>query len=152
MNNQRLSTCVLSHLNSLLTIEMGYAQGMNDLLAQFLVVTDSEVDSYWMFAHYMANKRLDFMESSKMRNVGECKHTHARTHILTHISSLLSLLTALVKKLVWLLMNFKRECLCFKTVFIAVPIHVLNHSLLSPSLSPSPSPSLLPLRFWVHTI
>ena len=59
---------------------MGYAQGMNDLLARFLVVTDSEVDSYWMFAHYMANKRLDFMESM-MRRVGECKHTHTHTHI-----------------------------------------------------------------------
>ena len=87
MNNQRLNTCVLSHLNSLLTIEMGYAQGMNDLLARFLVVTDSEVDSYWMFAHYMTNKRLDFMESSMMRKVGECKHTHTLT--LTHTHTLL---------------------------------------------------------------
>ena len=62
---------------------MGYAQGMNNLLARFLVVTDSEVDSVWMFAHYMANKRLDFMESSMMRKVGECKHTHI--HFLVYI-------------------------------------------------------------------
>ena len=63
---------------------MGYAQGMNDLLALFLVVTDSEVDSYWMFAHYMVNKRLDFMESSMMRKVGESTHTHTLAHTHTH--------------------------------------------------------------------
>ena len=50
---------------------MGYAQGMNDLLARFLVVTDSEVDAYWMFERYMTDKRLDFMESSMMRKVCE---------------------------------------------------------------------------------
>ena len=51
--------------------DMGYAQGMNDLLARFLVVTDSEVDAYWMFERYMRDKRLDFMETSMMRKVGE---------------------------------------------------------------------------------
>ena len=50
---------------------MGYAQGMNDLLARFLVVTDSEVDAFWMFERYMKDKRIDFMEASMMRKVGE---------------------------------------------------------------------------------
>ena len=50
---------------------MGYAQGMNDLLARFLVVTDSEVDAFWMFERYMKDKRIDFMEVSMMRKVGE---------------------------------------------------------------------------------
>jgi hypothetical protein len=53
--------------------DMGYAQGMNDLLARFLVVTDSEVDSYWMFVHYMTDKRIDFMESTMMRKVALVK-------------------------------------------------------------------------------
>ena len=53
------------------SLDMGYAQGMNDLLARFLVVTDSEVDAYWMFEHYMTDKRLDFMESSMLRKVCE---------------------------------------------------------------------------------
>lgn len=44
---------------------------MNDLLARFLVVTDSEVDSYWMFVRYMTDKRIDFMEVSMLRKVGE---------------------------------------------------------------------------------
>ena len=51
--------------------EMGYAQGMNDLLARFLVVTDSEVDSYWMFVRYMERKMPDFLEQSMMKKVGE---------------------------------------------------------------------------------
>lgn len=44
---------------------------MNDLLARFLVVTDSEVDSYWMFAKYMEYKREDFLEHTMMNKVGE---------------------------------------------------------------------------------
>ena len=52
-------------------IDIGYAQGMNDLLARFLVVTDSEVDSYWMFAKYMEYKREDFLEHTMMKKVGE---------------------------------------------------------------------------------
>ena len=51
--------------------EIGYTQGMNDLLARFLVVTDSEVDSYWMFVRYMELKRPDFLEHSMMKKVGE---------------------------------------------------------------------------------
>ena len=58
--------CVL-----LLHPDMGYAQGMNDLLARFLVVTDSEVDAFWMFERYMKDKRIDFMEASMMRKVGK---------------------------------------------------------------------------------
>ena len=52
--------------------DIGYAQGMNDLLARFLVVTNSEVDSYWMFARYMEVKRGDFLEHTMMKKVGEC--------------------------------------------------------------------------------
>ena len=44
---------------------------MNDLLARFLVVTDSEVDSYWMFVKYMEYKQFDFLEATMMKKVGE---------------------------------------------------------------------------------
>ena len=43
---------------------------MNDILARFLVVTDSEVDSYWMFVKYMDHKSADFMEDTMMGKVG----------------------------------------------------------------------------------
>ena len=56
-------------------VDVGYAQGMNDLLARFLVVTDSEVDSYWMFAKYMEYKRQDFLEKTMMNKVGELEDT-----------------------------------------------------------------------------
>ena len=51
--------------------DVGYCQGMNDLLARFLAVTDSEVDSYWMFSHYMDEKRPAFLEESMMVKVGK---------------------------------------------------------------------------------
>lgn len=52
-------------------VDIGYAQGMNDILARFLVVTDSEVDSYWLFVSYMSRKREDFLEHSMMKKVGK---------------------------------------------------------------------------------
>lgn len=53
--------------------EVGYAQGMNDILVQFLLVTHSEVDSYWMFAKYMEEKRKDFMEDTMLRKIDYVK-------------------------------------------------------------------------------
>ena len=58
---------------SLLCLDIGYAQGMNDILARFLVVTDSEVDSYWMFSKYMEQKMEDFQEETMMRKVCELR-------------------------------------------------------------------------------
>ena len=51
--------------------ELGYAQGMNDILARFLVVTDSEVDSYWMFCNFMEKKRTDFLEDTMMCKISK---------------------------------------------------------------------------------
>ena len=43
-----------------LLLDVGYCQGMtNDLLARFLAVTDSEVDSYWMFSSHITWTRRD---------------------------------------------------------------------------------------------
>ena len=62
---------MLTCTHTLLThTDIGYAQGMNDILARFLVVTDSEVDSYWLFTKYMEQKRTDFLEDSMMMKVG----------------------------------------------------------------------------------
>lgn len=52
--------------------DIGYVQGMNDLLARFLVVTESEVDSYWLFVRYMEEKKSDFLEDTMLHKVGEC--------------------------------------------------------------------------------
>lgn len=44
---------------------------MNDILARFLVITGSEVDSYWLFKLYMDKKREDFLEDTMMTKVGK---------------------------------------------------------------------------------
>lgn len=54
----------------LFLLDIGYAQGMNDILARFLVITGSEVDSYWLFKRYMDRKREDFLEHTMMSKVG----------------------------------------------------------------------------------
>ena len=69
----------------IIIIDVGYAQGMNDLLARFLVVTDSEVDSYWMFAKYMEYKRQDFLEHTMMNKVGELDNTCTCTMMYAYI-------------------------------------------------------------------
>ena len=53
-------------------IDIGYCQGMNDILSRFLVISDSEVDSYWMFCYYMDKKRSDFLEDTMMSKIGGC--------------------------------------------------------------------------------
>jgi hypothetical protein len=60
----------LLHIYALYHPDIGYCQGMNDILARFLVVTDCEVDSYWMFSNYMSAKRVDFLENSMMDKIG----------------------------------------------------------------------------------
>ena len=45
--------------------EMGYAEGMND---RFLVMTESDVDSYWLFKQYMERKKE---EETMMTKVSE---------------------------------------------------------------------------------
>ena len=55
---------------------------MNDILTRFLVVTNSEVDSYWMFACYMERKRIDFLEETMMKKVGECACVFTRSIVM----------------------------------------------------------------------
>ncbi|XP_011405709.2 PREDICTED: TBC1 domain family member 15-like [Amphimedon queenslandica] len=59
----------LLHIYALFHPDIGYCQGMNDILSRFLVVTDSEVDSYWMFCNYMHIKRHDFIEETMMNKI-----------------------------------------------------------------------------------
>ena len=51
--------------------EMRYAQGMNDILARFLVMTESEVDSNWLFKQYVERKKEDFLEETMMTKLSK---------------------------------------------------------------------------------
>ncbi|XP_002737000.2 TBC1 domain family member 15-like [Saccoglossus kowalevskii] len=49
--------------------DVGYAQGMNDIVSRFLIVFNSEVDAYWCFIKYMENIHTDFVESGMLRKI-----------------------------------------------------------------------------------
>ena len=51
--------------------DVGYAQGMNDIMSRFFVVMDSEADAYWMFCNYMEHFKGDFMESDMLRKISK---------------------------------------------------------------------------------
>ena len=46
--------------------EVGYAQGMNDVLSMILAVMDHEADAYWCFTNYLATIQADFMAKGMM--------------------------------------------------------------------------------------
>lgn len=48
---------------------IGYAQGMNDILAQFLVVFDSEVEAYWCFRNYLQKIQHEFTEEGMVSKI-----------------------------------------------------------------------------------
>lgn len=45
---------------NMLNFDLGYVQGMSDLLAPIMVVMDNEVDSFWCFTGFMNKKELNF--------------------------------------------------------------------------------------------
>ena len=51
--------------------EVGYAQGMNDIMSRFLFVMDTEAEAYWMFVNYMEHFKKDFMEEGMLWKI--CK-------------------------------------------------------------------------------
>lgn len=59
---------------------------MNDILSRFLVVTDSEVDSYWMFCNYMDIKRHDFIEDTMMDKIGNSNYNYFHYYLMLSIS------------------------------------------------------------------
>ncbi|KAI8813151.1 rab-GTPase-TBC domain-containing protein [Cladochytrium replicatum] len=54
---------------TLYNFELGYVQGMNDLLAPILAVMQNEVDSFWCFVGLMSSMKFNFYrDQSGMRN------------------------------------------------------------------------------------
>ncbi|KAL3884424.1 hypothetical protein ACJMK2_024563 [Sinanodonta woodiana] len=89
--------------------EVGYAQGMNDILSRFLVVFDSEVEAYWCFHHYLDRIQHDFTEIgmvSKIELVRKLLH-EMDPDLLDHLNQ--HNLADLLFCHRWLLLGFKRE-------------------------------------------
>ncbi|XP_045161678.2 TBC1 domain family member 15-like [Mercenaria mercenaria] len=49
--------------------DVGYAQGMNDILARFLFIFDSEVEAFWCFHNYLDKIKNDFLEEGMIKKI-----------------------------------------------------------------------------------
>ncbi|XP_062393842.1 uncharacterized protein si:dkey-238d18.4 isoform X1 [Sardina pilchardus] len=89
--------------------EVSYAQGMNDLCSRFLVVLDSEVETFWSFSCYMENFSRDFhadglhrkieLEAALLKELDPLLHAHLVTDNMDRFTFCHR----------WLLLGFQRE-------------------------------------------
>lgn len=88
--------------------EVGYAQGMNDIMSRFLIVMDTEAEAFWMFVNYMEHFKNDFMEEGMLRKVALVEQL-----LMKMDRELYDYLQNTDMGLMfchrWLLLNFKRE-------------------------------------------
>lgn len=88
--------------------EVGYAQGMNDIMARFLYVMDDEAEAYWMFLRYMEHFKNDFMEEGMLKKIAQVEQL-----LMKMDRELYDFLHETDMGLIfchrWLLLNFKRE-------------------------------------------
>jgi len=88
--------------------DVGYAQGMNDIMSRFLVVMDSEAEAYWMFVNYMEHFKNDFMEEGMLRKIVLVEQLLMKMDRELY-DFLQSTDIGLMFCHRWLLLNFKRE-------------------------------------------
>ena len=51
--------------------DVGYVQGMNDVLSRFLIVFGSESQAYFCFANYMETVKGDFLDDGMLTKIGK---------------------------------------------------------------------------------
>ncbi|XP_046448423.1 TBC1 domain family member 15-like [Daphnia pulex] len=91
--------------------DLGYVQGMSDLLAPLLFVLDDEVDAFWCFSAYMERVSLNFhldqagikRQLSQLRMLVQAVDPHLASYLDTRDSGNLFFCFR------WLLVLFKRE-------------------------------------------
>jgi len=91
--------------------DLGYVQGMSDLLAPILYVLDNEVDAFWCFVAYMERVNLNFeldqsgikRQLSQLRTLLHAVDPHLASYLDTRDSGNLFFCFR------WLLVLFKRE-------------------------------------------
>lgn len=91
--------------------EVGYVQGMNDILTRFLVVLDDEVDAYWCFVNHMENVENDFKADSMLEKIKhvECLLDELEPDLYKHLCDCQMHDVIFCHR--WLLLSFKREFL-----------------------------------------
>lgn len=89
--------------------DIGYVQGMNDILARFLYIFDSEVEAYWCFQNYLEKIESEFLEEGMLKKIDLVKKLllemdeELYQHLVDHdLGDLLFCHR-------WLLLGFKRE-------------------------------------------
>ncbi|XP_064595953.1 TBC1 domain family member 15-like [Liolophura sinensis] len=89
--------------------DIGYAQGMNDIMARFLVVFNSEVEAYWCFTKYMISVKNDFDEEGMVQKIDLVRKLLEQfdNSLISHLES--HDLGDLLFCHRWLLLGFKRE-------------------------------------------
>lgn len=91
--------------------DLGYVQGMSDLLAPILFVMDNEVDAFWCFVAYMKRVNSNFeMDQSGIKR--QLSHLRLLLHAIDpHLASYLDTRDSgnLFFCFRWLLVLFKRE-------------------------------------------
>lgn len=51
--------------------DVGYVQGMNDVLSRFLIVLGSEAQAYWCFTNYMETVKRDFLDDGMLDKISK---------------------------------------------------------------------------------
>lgn len=88
---------------------IGYVQGMNDILTRFVIVMDSEVDAYWCFSNYMERVEHDFDEDGMFEKVTLVKDLLQELEPNLYMHFVDCSVEDLVFCHRWLLLSFKRE-------------------------------------------
>eukprot|EP00039_Didymoeca_costata_P028524 m.21341 g.21341 ORF g.21341 m.21341 type:complete len:474 (+) comp7116_c0_seq1:153-1574(+) len=89
--------------------QVGYAQGMNDVLSMILAVMDHEADAYWCFRNYLETIQADFMAKGMMEKLESLRELLAfmDPDILEHFQKIDAGDMVFCHR--WLLLTFKRE-------------------------------------------
>lgn len=89
--------------------DVGYVQGMNDILSRFLIVLGSETEAYWCFVNYMETVKRDFLDDGMLHKVEQVRVLLKRLdeHLYNHFQSQGMGDILFVHR--WLVLSFKRE-------------------------------------------
>ena len=69
MSSVYFQKCCSNSCTIFFLADVGYVQGMNDILSRFLIVLGSETEAYWCFVNYMETVKRDFLDDGMLHKV-----------------------------------------------------------------------------------